>query len=102
MQQTAPADEVILSLASRADAPSQLPPSVRVVLGPRGLTTQRNAGIDALSADIELVTFFDDDAEPAADYLEKAKSFAQSHPEVVLFDGKVAADGAISGEIDRA
>ncbi len=101
MGQTRPADEVILSVASRADVPGQLPESVRVVVGPRGLTTQRNTGLDALSADVELVTFFDDDAEPAPDYLEKARAFAIRRPDVALFDGKIAADGMLTGELDR-
>jgi GT2 family glycosyltransferase len=102
MAQSVAADEVVLSLADRADAPDELPTGVRVVIGPRGLTRQRNAGLDALSDEIELVTFFDDDAEPAADYLEKAQAFAAGNPAVVLFDGKIVADGAVTGEIDRA
>lgn len=99
--QTTPADEIVLSLAERADAPEDLPDGVRVVIGPRGLTRQRNAGLDALSPEIELVTFFDDDAEPAVDYLEKARRFAEQRPEVVLFDGEVVVDGAVTGEVSR-
>lgn len=101
LAQSVAADKIILSLADAADAPADLPAEVRVVVGPKGLTTQRNAGLDALSADIELVTFFDDDAEPALDYLAKAQAFAESRPDVVLFDGAVIADGAVIGEIDR-
>lgn len=95
------ADEIVLSLADWADAPDELPDGVRVLFGPRGLTRQRNAGLDALTPGTDLVTFFDDDAEPARDYLERAQWFAHTHPDVVLFDGHVAADGAVTGEIDR-
>jgi hypothetical protein len=99
--QSVPADEIVLSLAAWGDAPGELPDGVRVVVGPRGLTRQRNAGLDALTPGTTLVTFFDDDAEPARDYLERARAFAERHPEVVLFDGKVVADGAVTGEIGR-
>jgi Glycosyl transferase family 2 len=99
--QTVQADLIVLSLVEHSDAPPDLPPGVLVVVGPRGLTRQRNAGLDALPPDIELVTFFDDDAEPALDYLEHAQAFASRRPDVVLFDGRIVADGAVSGEIDR-
>jgi Glycosyl transferase family 2 len=99
--QSVQADDIIVSLAERGDAPEHLPPGVRVVLGPRGLTRQRNAALDALADDVDLVTFFDDDAEPGLDYLEQAQRFADKHNEVVLFDGLVVADGAVAGQIDR-
>jgi GT2 family glycosyltransferase len=101
LAQTRPADVVLVSVAERSDAPVPLPVGVQLVLAPRGLTRQRNAALDALDPDVELVTFFDDDAEPAHDYLEKARAFAERHPDVVLFDGRVVADGSVSGEISR-
>jgi hypothetical protein len=72
-----------------------------VVTGTRGLSAQRNAGMDA-APDADLVAFFDDDAVIRPDYLDRAVRFFAAHPEVVGLTGRVLADGAVTGEIDEA
>ncbi len=101
--QTRPADETWVSVTSPADLPDDVhdTPSRRVVMARPGLTIQRNAIIDGVSSDVDLLVFLDDDAELHPCYLEQAEAFASGHPEVVLFTGKVLLDGAVTGEIDR-
>jgi len=71
-----------------------------VVTGTRGLSAQRNAGMDA-APEADLVAFFDDDAVIRPDYLARAVEFFGEHPEVVGLTGRVLADGAVSGEISE-
>jgi GT2 family glycosyltransferase len=71
-----------------------------VVTGTRGLSAQRNAGMDA-APDADLVAFFDDDAVVRSDYLARATEFFEEHPEVVGITGRVLADGAVTGEISE-
>jgi glycosyltransferase involved in cell wall biosynthesis len=76
-------------------------PRVRVVRSAIGSSRQRNTAIAALSPEIGLVAFLDDDVELDADYLEQiTRSFA-ARPDLVLADGRVLADGALAGPIAR-
>jgi GT2 family glycosyltransferase len=74
----------------------------RIVTGVRGLAAQRNAALDALGGDVDLVAFFDDDAVLRSDYLAGAVRFFDDHPDVLGLTGNVLIDGATSGEVDRA
>ncbi len=53
----------------------------------QGLSFCRNRGI--LEVDSELVTFIDDDALPADDFLEKTILFFDTHPDVGAAGGKI-------------
>ena len=72
------------------------------VVGPDGLTTQRNAGIRQLASDIDWVAFFDDDLELHCDYLLEACRFLQRNPSVAALSGFLMADGNISREQARS
>jgi len=72
-----------------------------VVTGTRGLAAQRNAGIEALPDDIDLVFFFDDDAVVRDDYLANALAWFAEHPEALGLTGRVLLDGASGDEIPR-
>lgn len=102
-EQQRPADEVWLAVTAPEDLPADVhdDPTVRVVISPVGSALQRNAIIDRLSADVDLVVFLDDDAELHPDYLARAAAFARARPDVALFTGQVVVDGAATGEIDR-
>lgn len=65
-------------------------PGVRWVPSPRGLTRQRNRGIDEASGDV--VAFFDDDAVPAADVFAWLAG-AYDDPAVVGVTGRVVEPG---------
>ncbi len=69
-------------------------PRNTVVDGVKGLTRQRNLAISALPADITYIAFFDDDAVPRSDYLEKAVAVLEANADVVGVTGSVVRDGA--------
>lgn len=76
---------------------------LQIVLGPRGLTRQRNAILDTV-CDFDVVVFFDDDFLPAPSYLAVVERVFEACPEVVMLTGFVLADG-ISGpglQLDEA
>lgn len=85
---------VVVSVPDPGSLPQEpLPPSVIVVYA-RGLTSQRNAGLDAVP-DATHVFFFDDDAVVRDDYLQRGMHFFRDHPEVVGLTGRVLLDGAV-------
>ncbi len=85
---------IIVSCASREDAGGlDERPGFSVVVGPPGLARQRNAVLDAVADDVDLVVFFDDDFVPHRDWLAAvARTFAEQ-PDVACITGDVIADG---------
>jgi glycosyltransferase involved in cell wall biosynthesis len=59
--------------------------AVQNLVGPLGICVQRNAAIDAIPSDTEVVAFFDDDFELRPDYLEVAVAYLAEHADVVAF-----------------
>jgi O-antigen/teichoic acid export membrane protein len=95
-------DSVWVAVPSAEDAPDDLGyPGVTVLISAPGLTTQRNAILDAIPEDVDVLVFLDDDAEMHPLYLERAAALMDVHPEVALMCGLVVADGARTGEIER-
>jgi hypothetical protein len=85
---------VIVSCVTPEDAgEASLLPGVRVVTGAAGLAAQRNAALDALPAETEIVAFFDDDFVAAPGWLAAAAETFRDDPEVAGFTGHVLADG---------
>jgi GT2 family glycosyltransferase len=66
-----------------------------------GLTIQRNRALEHVPPEIELVVFIDDDVELAPDYLERAREYFTSHPDVVAMCGD-SIDGASAVSRDEA
>lgn len=96
-------DRVLAVVSSDEDVPTERDwPGVEVIYSKRGLCRQRNAGVDALDDDVDLVTFLDDDIELHPEYVAKSQEFAEARPDVVLFSGHLLADGAVSGQITRS
>lgn len=97
-------DEILISVV---DADRDVPastraiPGVRVLVGPRGSTRQRNTAIANLRDDCTLVGFLDDDVELHPEYLFHCWSFMCEHPEAVGMSGHPVADGTLTGEIAR-
>jgi len=94
--QTRPPDAVIVSApdAGHIALPDRPAFPVRLVFGPAGSSHQRNAALDAIADDADIVTFFDDDFVPAADYLERIERAFVAHDDVVVAMGDVILDGA--------
>jgi cellulose synthase/poly-beta-1,6-N-acetylglucosamine synthase-like glycosyltransferase len=68
-------------------------PTVKIVTGPPGSSTQRNTGLKAVPPGIDVVVFFDDDFVPDTDWLAAAARTFRDEPDVVGFTGDVLADG---------
>src|SRR5262249_41260243 len=78
-------------------------PATEIIVGPRGLTRQRNAILDRLD-DFDVVQFFDDDFLPAPSYLAEIEKVFVARPDIVMVTGNVIADGIVGPglEIDEA
>jgi GT2 family glycosyltransferase len=90
---------IVLCVPSLQDAPPVLPRQVTVILGPRGLTAQRNCAMNALPPDTGLVIFFDDDCLPGEGYVDRAREIFRDRPDVVGLTGTLLRDGVITGEV---
>lgn len=66
---------------------------VEVIMAPKGLPRQRNAGLDAIAGDCDIAVFFDDDFVPARDALAGIEAGFARWPEVNGMTGHVIADG---------
>lgn len=73
-----------------------------VVLTRKGLCLQRNAGLERISGDCDLVVFFDDDFVPAKDALAGIVAAFARWPEVNGMTGLVLADGILGPGLDDA
>jgi GT2 family glycosyltransferase len=96
-RQTLKPKEIIIVVPSKEDLPTkQWGDDVQYIVGPLGLTVQRNKGIEAISNTVAYVGFFDDDFEPKADYLEQAVAFMNANASVVGISGRILVDGGVS------
>jgi GT2 family glycosyltransferase len=94
-RQTRRADRIIVSAPAADDVEGiSSDATIEVVLGPRGLTRQRNAIIERLD-DFDIVQFFDDDFLPAPTYLAEVERGFAAEPDVAMVTGSVIADGII-------
>jgi GT2 family glycosyltransferase len=104
MRQTRSADRIIICVptADDADGVAEIP-SVEIIVGPRGLTRQRNAILER-AADCDVLQFFDDDFIPESGYLAEIERGFTCWPDIVMATGSVVADGIIGPgfEIDEA
>ena len=96
-RQTLPPAQIILSLEQRADAPAHLPANLEIILGPKGLTSQRNRALDAVRPDCDLVVFFDDDFLPCDDALAGMAGLFATNARIAGATGQVLRDGITHG-----
>ena len=76
-------------------------PGVEFVVAPLGASKQRNAGLDRIDPETDLIAFLDDDIELSQSYFaEMARLFCE-HPEVIIASGRMLHDGGRSTRIDR-
>lgn len=100
LEQTYPVAAHVVSVPDNDSLPSCVDPTWHVVRGSRGLTAQRNAGLEVLPY-IDVVFFFDDDAVVHPDYVKNSVQFLRDSPDCVALTGAVLADGVNSGGISR-
>jgi len=67
---------------------------VEIIIGPKGLTSQRNALL-ASTPQSEVTLFFDDDFVPDPTYLAQCEAVFEANPDVVMMTGHVIADGIL-------
>lgn len=100
-QQTEQPDALVFSVVNDSDLPDGLPDyqPMRILKGPKGLCSQRNTALGSLSAEYDLVAFYDDDFIPAPDSVARIKAFFATHADVIGATGHVIADGINSAGI---
>src|SRR5260221_619148 len=99
-QQTRRADRIILCAPTAEDVASATArPGIEIQIGPRGLTRQRNAIIDAAQG-CDILVFFDDDFLPAPTYLAGIEQVFVTREDVVMVTGRVISDGIIGPGLD--
>jgi GT2 family glycosyltransferase len=96
-RQTVKPAQIILSLETRADAPADLPAALEIILGPKGLTSQRNRALDAMRPDCDAVVFYDDDFLPCDDALAGIAEIFEANAEIMGATGRVLQDGITHG-----
>ena len=100
-RQTRSPDRIIVCAPTADDVAGISADHIDVIIGPRGLTRQRNAIIDRLD-DCDLLQFFDDDFVPATTYLAEIERAFTADPGVAMITGEVIADGIIGPGFDIA
>ena len=98
-RQTKTPSAVILSVANATDVPENLPHWVEIIIGEKGLTKQRNRGLEAALHRSDIVLFYDDDFIPDRFSLAGIERLFTQYPHVVSATGTVLADGVKSGGI---
>lgn len=93
---------VILSVELPADLPPNLPANAEIVMGPKGLTGQRNRGLERALPICDVVIFFDDDFVPADDALAGVAKVFLEHHDIVGATGLVLRDGIKKGGMTYA
>lgn len=95
LAQTRPADRVVVAGAAPADAAgvAEAFPAIEVIVARKGLPAQRNAALDRLGGDCELVIFLDDDFYPSRNFVAEAEALFTREPSVTVGTGLVLRDG---------
>jgi GT2 family glycosyltransferase len=96
--QTRLPDEVILSApdATHVQLPSSSPYPVSLVFGTKGLAAQRNTALARCLKCFDIITFFDDDFVPSAEYLGQVEEAFTKNEAWAVVMGRVVRDGATS------
>jgi glycosyltransferase involved in cell wall biosynthesis len=98
-RQTFRPKQIIVVVPCNEDLPkNEWGPGVQYIVGPHGLTSQRNKGIAAIPNDVTYVGCFDDDFELKSDYLQQAVDFLDANTSIIGISGDVLANGGISRE----
>ncbi len=101
-RQTIKPTQIIVVVPTREDLPGEpMEANVQCIVGPHGLTLQRNKGIEATSKEVTYVGFFDDDFELRPDYLEQAVAFLNDNTPIIGISGHLLANRGYSREEAR-
>ena len=93
-RQTVQPASIIVSCSALSDAGTLVGrEDVAVLLGPKGLSPQRNRALRALPEETDVVVFFDDDFVPHPRWIEEALRVVRAHADVGAVTGHLLADG---------
>jgi hypothetical protein len=97
-KQSRPADGVVVVGAVPADVAGLDPsvPGLELIIVEKGVCRQRNAALDRLQGNSDVVVFFDDDFVPAHDYLASLEKLLKARPQIAGATGRLVDDGARS------
>src|ERR1700730_14969845 len=109
--------ETLVSLARQTHSPEQVVvcvpdetsvvastgevPRTRIIIGPRGLTAQRNFAVSQVASDAELILFLDDDVELIDSFIARIRSTFASCADVVLAGGVDIGHGESAASLTR-
>jgi GT2 family glycosyltransferase len=99
-RQTLAPSAIILSVTKLEDMPTVDDDTVKVIIGEKGLTRQRNRALDMVCDLADIAVFFDDDFLPTENAIAGIAQLFDEHPEVLGATGKVLRDGIKSGGLD--
>jgi GT2 family glycosyltransferase len=89
--------KIIIVAPSIEDLPKiEWEDDVQYIVGPLGISLQRNTGIAAIPSTVPYVGCFDDDFEMKEDYLEQAVEFMNANVSVMGISGLLLAGGNIN------
>jgi hypothetical protein len=91
-QTLAPA-KVVYAAVKPTDLPEHIPEGVLVVTSASGLPIQRNAALEGVKGDCDLIAYFDDDFVPSSFCMEGIAALFGLYPDVVAANGTLIADG---------
>jgi GT2 family glycosyltransferase len=98
-RQTLRPKEIIVVVPSNEDLPpKEWGEEVQYLIGPLGLTLQRNKGNAVISPTVPYVGYFDDDFELKEDYLEQAVAFMDANRSIMGISGLLLAGGGVDRE----
>jgi GT2 family glycosyltransferase len=102
LRQTLRPRQIIVVVPSEEDLPKKSREDrIMWIVGPHGLTVQRNQGIEVIPDAVNYVGFLDDDFELRQDYLEQAVTFLNANAAIIGVSGRLLADGNVSREESR-
>jgi GT2 family glycosyltransferase len=99
-----PVKDLIVVGATQSDLPptQNLPDTWKFVIAPsRGLTVQRNFGVQNLPSHSRYVVFLDDDMEVADSFFAEVQNAFEQRPDVAAFSGNVIENGNIDRDAAR-
>ncbi|MCU1260365.1 MAG: glycosyltransferase [Bryobacterales bacterium] len=76
-------------------------PRTRIIIGPRGLTAQRNFAVSQVASGSELILFLDDDVELVDRFIARIRSTFARCPDVVLAGGVDIGHGESAASLTR-
>lgn len=93
-RQTRKPDGIVLSVTQQSDLPPEHErANAEVIFSPKGLCAQRNAAIEHVARNYDVLAFFDDDYLPTTTVVEGIEWFFNEHEDVAGVTGHLIADG---------